>query len=49
MIGSKSIFLLEDDKDDQDLFSEALNEIANTNLHAIASNGIEHFIGSKIQ
>ncbi len=41
MIGSKSIFLVEDDKDDQDFFTEALNEIANTNLYAIATNGIE--------
>ena len=41
MIALKSIFLVEDDKDDQDFFTEALNEIANTKLFAIASNGIE--------
>ena len=38
---AKSIFLVEDDKDDQDFFLDALKEIANTNLFAIANNGIE--------
>ena len=47
MIALKSIFLVEDDKDDQDFFTEALNEIANTKLFAIASNGIEALLRLK--
>ncbi len=41
MKGTKSIFLEEDDIDDQDIFLDALKEIVNTNLFAIANNGIE--------
>ena len=41
MNGLKSIFLVEDDEDDQVFFSEALKEIANANLFAIANNGVE--------
>jgi len=41
MKNSKNIFLIEDDKDDQDFFTEALSEIENANLFAIANNGKE--------
>ena len=37
----KSIFLVEDDLDDQEFFVEALNGIENTSLFGIASNGVE--------
>ncbi|MEP7168524.1 MAG: response regulator [Bacteroidota bacterium] len=37
----KSIFLVEDDKDDQFFFTQALSKIANANLFAIANNGKE--------
>ena len=37
----KSIFLVEDDIDDQEFFIEALLAIENTNLYGIANNGKE--------
>ena|SRR5687768_8091888 len=37
----KSIFLVEDDRDDQEFFVEALNAIENTSLFGIANNGEE--------
>lgn len=37
----KSIFLVEDDLDDQEFFVEALSEIENTSLCGIANNGQE--------
>lgn len=37
----KSIFLVEDDLDDQEFFVEALNEIENVSLYGIANNGEE--------
>jgi CheY-like chemotaxis protein len=37
----KSILLVEDDKDDQQLFVEALSEISNTSLYGIANDGVE--------
>ena len=37
----KSIFLVEDDPDDQESFVEALNEIENVSLYGIANNGVE--------
>ena len=40
----KSIFLVEDDPDDQEFFVEALNEIENTTLYGIANNGEEALI-----
>ena len=41
MNDTKNIFLIEDDKDDQSFFIDALNEIENTSLYAIANNGQE--------
>lgn len=41
MNDSKNILLVEDDIDDQFFFVEALKEIPNTNLLAIANNGEE--------
>ena len=38
---SKSILLVEDDKDDQNFFITALNEIKNTSLYDVAENGKE--------
>jgi CheY-like chemotaxis protein len=38
---SRSIFLIEDDKDDQDFFVEALANIQNAVLYDIANNGKE--------
>ncbi len=46
---SKSILLIEDDKDDQEFFIEALREIQNTSLYYVASNGkdaIDHLENS---
>jgi CheY-like chemotaxis protein len=37
----KSILLVEDDKDDQNFFINALNEIENTTLYDVAENGKE--------
>src|SRR5688572_12982950 len=37
----KSILLIEDDKDDQFFFIEALNEIGNANIFDIVNNGKE--------
>lgn len=37
----KSIFLVEDDLDDQEFFVEALHEIENASLYGIANNGEE--------
>ena len=37
----KSIFLVEDDLDDQEFFVDALNEIENVSLYGIANNGEE--------
>ena len=37
----KSILLVEDDKDDQQFFVEALNQISNTSLYGIANDGFE--------
>ena len=37
----KSIFLVEDDTDDQNFFIEALSAIENTNVYGVASNGKE--------
>lgn len=37
----KSIYLVEDDKDDQDFFIEALSQINDSVLHGIANNGRE--------
>jgi len=39
MRNTKNIFLVEDDKDDQYFFTEALHEIKHAKLFAIASNG----------
>jgi CheY-like chemotaxis protein len=41
MKNTKSIFLIEDDIDDQCFFIEALCEIENTSLYAVANNGKE--------
>ena len=41
MTGSKKIFLVEDDKDDQFFFTHALSEIENAILHGVANNGKE--------
>ena len=41
MILQKNILLVEDDKDDQDFFIEALNKIENTHLFFVAGNGKE--------
>jgi CheY-like chemotaxis protein len=41
MKNSKSVFLVEDDEDDQKFFMEALNEMSNLKLYAIAKNGRE--------
>src|SRR6185436_10297921 len=41
MKNPKSIFLVEDDIDDQCFFIEALCEIENTSLYAVANNGKE--------
>ena len=38
---SKSVLLVEDDKDDQNFFITALNEIENTTLYDVAENGKE--------
>jgi len=38
---SKSILLVEDDKDDQSFFINALNKIENTTLYDVANNGKE--------
>jgi len=35
----KNIFLVDDDKEDQEFFIEALNKIENAKLYGIASNG----------
>ena len=43
----KSIFLVEDDLDDQEFFVEALNEIENASLYGIANNGHEALIKLK--
>jgi CheY-like chemotaxis protein len=40
-MGSKSIFLVEDDMDDQEFFIEALDAIENTNVYGVAKNGKE--------
>ena len=37
----KSIFLVEDDRDDQFFFTECINEIQNAVLYGVASNGKE--------
>ena len=37
----KNIFLVDDDKEDQEFFIEALNKIENAKLYGIASNGKE--------
>ena len=41
MNNSKNIFLVEDDKDDQFFFTEAVNEIKNAKLSFVANNGKE--------
>jgi len=41
MKASKSILLIEDDKDDQEFFREALKKIENVTLCDVASNGQE--------
>ena len=41
---SKSILLVEDDKDDQNFFITALNEIENTTLFDVAENGKEALV-----
>ena len=38
---SKSNLLVEDDKDDQSFFINALNKIENTTLYDVANNGKE--------
>jgi CheY-like chemotaxis protein len=38
---SKSILLVEEDKDDQEFFMEALSEIENATLYDVANNGKE--------
>jgi CheY-like chemotaxis protein len=47
MKSSKSILLIEDDKDDQEFFLEALGEIENATLYDVAGNGKEAL--SKLQ
>ena len=37
----KTILLVEDDKDDQEFFVEALSQISNTSLFGIANDGVE--------
>lgn len=41
MNGSKSVFLVEDDKDDQDFFTECIEKIENATLYGVANNGRE--------
>jgi len=41
MDGSKEIFLVEDDKDDQELFIECIEKIDNAKLYGVSQNGIE--------
>ena len=41
MKNSKSIFLVEDDEDEQFLFIEALKEVKNATLYDVANNGKE--------
>lgn len=41
MMQSKSILLVEDDKDDQEFFIEALKDIKNVTLYYVANNGKE--------
>ena len=41
MTNSKSIFLVEDDKDDQISFTECIEEIENATMFGVASNGKE--------
>jgi len=38
---SKTILLIEDDKDDQEFFIEAINSIKNAVLYFVANNGME--------
>eukprot|EP01035_Chromulina_nebulosa_P054372 gene54372-74484_t len=41
MMQSKSILLVEDDKDDQEFFIEAIKDIENVTLYFVANNGKE--------
>ena len=41
MLISKSIFLVEDDKEDQEFFTECIDDIENATIYGVANNGRE--------